>query len=299
MGIVEFLHRLDTHLEELMLYLKLLTQVGLKRIGSSFISIFGLLWLSIEPAALFFPESLNFGWIGYLGLVVVSLAIAVIQRFPRSSVCKALSSPDSVVEIKIGNLFNQPGHLVIGANDVFDTELGEVIKPSSVQGQFLTGIYGNNLTKLDAEIEAVLEDYKAQRTKEPNKNKGKSWRYPIGTTIALGSPDKRYFWTAYGYMGNDLRVQSNADYIWNSLSCLWEEVRRKGHGIDVAIPVIGADLARTNLPRMALAKLIILSFVVASKKEFVTRKLTLVIHPKDLENTDFYELEDFLTSACF
>ncbi|NES46663.1 MAG: hypothetical protein F6K20_37015, partial [Moorea sp. SIO2C4] len=48
-----------------------------------------------EPVALFFPESLNFGWIGYLGLVVVSLAIAVIQRFPRSSVCKALSSQPS------------------------------------------------------------------------------------------------------------------------------------------------------------------------------------------------------------
>lgn len=282
-----------------MVYLKLLTQVGLRRIGSSFLSIFGLLWLSIEPAALFFPQYLNFGWVGYFILAAVSLAIALIQCFPRISVCQALSSPDSVVEIKIGNLFDEPGHLVIGANDVFDTELGEVIKPSSVQGQFLKSIYGNDRNRLDSEIEAALQDYQAQRREEPNKQKGKSWRYPIGTTIALGSPDKRYFWTAYGYMDNDLSVQSNADDIWNSLSRLWEEVRRKGHGMDVAIPVIGADLARTNLPRMALAKLVILSFVVASKKDFVARKLTLVIYPRDLENTDFYVLENFLKSACF
>lgn len=100
-------------------------------------------------------------------------------------------------------------------------------------------------------------------------------------------------------MGNDLRIQSNADHIWNSLSRLWEEVRHKGHGMEVAIPVIGADLARTNLPRMTLAKLIIMSFIVASKKEFISRKLTLVIYPRDLENTDFYDLEDFLTTACF
>lgn len=282
-----------------MVYLKLLTQVGLRRIGSSFLGIFGLLWLLIEPAALFFPQYLNFGWVGYFILAAVSLAIALIQCFPSISVCQALSSPDSVVEIKIGNLFDEPGHLVIGANDVFDTELGEVIKPLSVQGQFLKSIYGNDRTRLDSEIEAALQDYQAQRREEPNKQKGKSWRYPIGTTIALGSPDKRYFWTAYGYMGNDLRVQSNADDIWNSLSRLWEEVRRKGHGMNVAIPVIGADLARTNLPRMALAKLVILSFVVASKKEFVARKLTLVIYPRDLENTDFYVLEYFLKSACF
>jgi hypothetical protein len=282
-----------------MLYLKLLTQVGLRRLASSFISIFGLLWLLIEPGALFFPQYLNFGWAGYFGLVVVSLVIAVIQRFPRTTVCQALSSPDSVVEIKIGDLFDEPGHLVIGANDVFDTELGEVIKPSSVQGQFLARVYGNDRNRLDADIDTALQAYKAQRTQEPNKKKGNTWRYPIGTTVAIGSPDKRYFWSAYGYMGNDLRIQSNADYIWNSLSRLWEEVRQKGHGMEVAIPVIGADLARTNLPRMALAKLIIMSFIVASKKDFVTRKLTLVIYPRDIENTDFYDLEDFLTSACF
>jgi hypothetical protein len=282
-----------------MLYLKLLTQVGLRPLASSFISIFGLLWLLIEPGALFFPQYLNFGWTGYFGLVVVSLVIAVIQRFPRIVICQALSSPDSVVEIKIGDLFDEPGHLVIGANDVFDTELGEIIKPSSVQGQFLTRVYGNDRSKLDTDIDAALQGYKGQRTQESNKKKGKTWRYPIGTTIALGSPDKRYFWSAYGYMGNDLRIQSNADYIWNSLSRLWEEVRQKGHGMEVAIPVIGADLARTNLPRMTLAKLIIMSFIVASKKDFVSRKLTLVIYPRDIENTDFYDLEDFLTSACF
>lgn len=282
-----------------MIYLQLLTQIGLKRIGSSFISAFGLLWLLIEPGALFFPQYLNFGWIGYFGLLAVSLAIAIVQSFPRRSVCKTLSSPNSIVEIKIGDLFDERGHLVIGTNDVFDTELGEVIKPSTVQGQFLTRIYRNDRTMLDTEIQAALQGYQAQSTQEFNKPKGKFWRYPIGTTIALGSSDKRYFWTAYGYMGNDLRVQSNADDIWNSLSRLWEEVRRKGHGMDVAIPVIGADLARTNLPRMALAKLIILSFIVASKKDFVTRKLTLVIYPRDLDNTDFYSLEDFLNSACF
>lgn len=213
--------------------------------------------------------------------------------------CQALSSPDSVVEIKIGDLFDEPGHLVIGANDVFDTELGEVIKPSSVQGQFLRRVYGGDINRLDADIDAVLQNLGVKPTKEPNKKKGKVWRYPVGTTITLGTADRRYFWNAYGYMGNDLKVQSNADAIWNSLTCLWEEVRSKGHGLEVAIPVIGADLARTNLPRMALVKLIIISFVVASKKEYVTRKLTLVIYPRDLENTDFYDMEDFLTSMCF
>jgi len=268
-------------------------------LGVTFASIFGLIWLFLEPAGLFLPEWLNWGWRGYIGLASLSLLCAIALNLPRQSVCRSLSSPDSTIEIKIGDLFDEPGHLVIGANDVFDTEPGEVIKPSSVQGQFLTQAYHGDHRRLDAEIDAALEPLKSERKREPNKKKGKVWRYPIGTTLVLGSPDKRYFLNAYGYMGNDLRVKSSADDIWHSLSCLWEQVRLKGHGLAVAIPVIGSDLARTNLPRMTLTKLIVISFIAASKKDFVTKKLTVVVHPKDLDSVDLYTLEDFLDSACF
>lgn len=279
--------------------LNLLKKIGYKRLGSSFISNFGFLWLLTEAGALFFPEKLNFGWIGYLWLAILALGIAFFQRFPRISVCRALSSPDSEIEIKIGNIFNQQGHLVIGFNDVFDTELGEIIKPSSVQGQFLQEIYGSDRLRIDTDIENALLAYNHLRIKEPNKSLGKIWRYPIGTTITLGSHNRRYFLTVYGYMNNDMTVQSNADYVWQSLSKLWQEIRLKGHSIDVSIPIIGADLARTGLPRMALAKLIITSFIVASKEQLITRKLTVMIYPKDAESIDFYELEEFLASACF
>jgi len=279
--------------------IKILKKVGFKRLTESFITNFGLFWLFTEPGALFFPEKLNFGWIGYLWLVTIAIVFAFIQRFPRISVCKKLSSPDSEIEIKIGDLFEQKGHLVIGLNDIFDTELGEIIKPSSVQGQFLTQIYSNDRLKLDADIENALQGYNYPRHEELDKKLGKTWRYPIGTTITLGSHDNRYFLTAYGSMNNDMTVRSNSDYIWQSLSKIWQEVRLKGHSIDVSIPIIGADLARTGLPRMALVKLIITSFIVASKEKFITKKLTVMIYPQDIESIDFYELEEFLISACF
>lgn len=281
------------------MFVKLLTSIKLKRLGVTFASIFGLIWLFLEPAGLFLPEWLNWGWWGYVGLVSFSSLCAVALNRPRTSVSRSLSSPDSAIRIKIGDLFDEPGHLVIGANDVFDTELGELTKPSSVQGQFLTRVYHSDHRRLEAEIDAALEPLKADRKREPNKKKGKFWRYPLGTTLALGSPDKRYFLNAYGYMSNDLRVKSTADDIWYSLSCLWEQVRLKGHGMGVAMPVIGSDLARTNLPRMTLIKLIIISFIAASKKDFVSKDLTVVIHLKDVESVDLYALEDFLESACF
>jgi hypothetical protein len=44
-------------------------------------------------------------------------------------------------------------------------------------------------------------------------DKGKTWRYPVGTTIVLGAGSRRYFLSAYGFMGNDLRVKSTAPCI--------------------------------------------------------------------------------------
>ncbi|BAY41795.1 hypothetical protein NIES2111_61910 (plasmid) [Nostoc sp. NIES-2111] len=284
---------------EILFYLRLLSKVGFQRIWESFIGNFGLLWLLMEPFALFLPEKLSFGWTGYFILIGISLTLAIYQRSPRQSYCSKLSSPDSEIEIKIGDIFSEKGHIVIGANDVFDTELGEIIKPESVQGQFLTKVYKSNLSLLDTEIESALQPYSQKRKEERNKTRGKTWRYPVGTTITLGTYDKRYFLTAYGYMNNDLTVQSNSKDIGDSLNNLWQEVRLKGHGINVAIPIIGSDLARTGLPRIALAKLIITSFIVASKEKFITRKLTVMIYPKDLDSVDLYELEDFLRSASF
>jgi hypothetical protein len=100
-------------------------------------------------------------------------------------------------------------------------------------------------------------------------------------------------------MNNDLTVESNPDFISVSLDNLWQEVRRRCNGTDVAIPIIGSDLARSGLSRMQLAKLIITSFILESKRRFITRKLTVMIYPKDLASVDFYALQEFLQSVCF
>ena len=281
------------------LRLKILSTVGFRRIAGTFLVWFGGGWLLLEPAGLFFPNKLEFGWQGYISLVLLSLLGTIATRWPHIVIANKLSSPDSLVELKIGDLFEESAHLVIGTNDVFDTELGDVIKPGSVQGQFLTRVYQDDCTKLDTDIETALSVLQCQKTEDLDKKMGKRIRYPVGTTIALGSVEQRYFLTAYGRMGNDLKCESDSDALWFALSTLWEAVRLKGQGMPIAIPIVGSDLARTNLPRMTLIRLILLSFVVASKNEYVSQKLTVVIHPKDLGTLNYYSLQDCLMSACF
>jgi hypothetical protein len=280
-------------------YVALLNKVGYKRLGLSFLGSFGFLWLLFEPLGLFFPIKMEFGWYGYGGLVCASLIGAVLHRFPHLAIACHLPSPDTMIEIKIGDLFAQSGHLVIGTNDVFDTELGDIIKSSSIQGQFLTRIYKDDCANLDRDIEAALGAAGCEAMEDLTKIRGKRMRFPIGTAVTLGSLPTRYFLTAYGRMGSDLRCTADADALWQSLNCLWEEIRLRGQGTEVVTPILGSDLARTGLPRMALIKLIVMSFIIASKKQFITKRLTVIIHPNDLHSVNVYELGDFLRSICF
>jgi site-specific recombinase XerD len=269
-------------------YVALLKKVGYKRLGLSFLGNFGFLWLLFEPLGLFVPNKLDFGWYGYSALVGASLIGAVFHRFPRVAISCHLPSPDTMIEMKIGDLFEQPGHLVVGTNDVFDTELGDIIKPSSIQGQFLTRIYKDDRASLDKDIETAIGAAGNQATEDLAKMPGKRMRYPVGTAITLGSQSTRYFLTAYGRMGNDLRCTADANALWLSLNGLWEEIRLRGQGMNVVTPILGSDLARTGLPRMALIKLIVMSFIIASKKQFIARKLTIVIHPNDVDAVNLY-----------
>lgn len=279
------------------MFLKLLQSVNYRRVFTTFVGIFGGIWLFIEPAGLFLPERVNWGWRGYVGLVCVSLVLAVAKNIPRTSLSRSFSSPDYTIEIKVGNLFDQPEHLVIGLNDVFDTELGEIIKQSSVQGQFLDRIYSGDRARLDTEIDEALQPMRDKAQEDLDKKRGKRWRYPIGTTLVLGVEGRRHFLCAYGRMGSDLRVKSTVDYIWLSLTKLWQQVRLRGHGKGVSIPIIGSDLARTGLSRMALAKLIMFSFAIATKEGFVANRLTVMIRPEDFNSVDLAELQDFLHST--
>lgn len=281
------------------IFIKLLLTTKLQRIAIAFAGYFGLMWLFIEPAGLFLPQWFNWGWTGYAWLVVASLVLAVVTNLPRVSISRSLHSPDCTIEIKVGDLFDQTENLVIGLNDVFDTEPGEIIKTTSVQGQFLSRIYGGERARLDADIEAALKPMKEQCRADLGKQRGKQFRYPIGTTIVLGIEGRRYFLCAYGHMRNDLSVKSSVDDIWRSLSSLWQQVRLRGHGRSISIPIIGSELARTNLPRMFLAKLIILSFLAASKEAFVAERMTLVVYSQDLDKVDLSLLEEFLESTRF
>jgi hypothetical protein len=265
----------------------------LKKLVSSFFQAFGFIALILGVLDILFPNTFNFGYKGIAIISGVSLLWALYTIIPGREISRQLSVPDTKITINVGDLFKQDAHLVIGMNDVFDTEKGDIIKPSSIQGQFLTKIYNDDRLRLDRDFENALQGVSGRL--DNKKSKGKSKRYPIGTVATLTLGTKKYFCVAYSRMGNNLKAQSDIKKLSTSLETLWEEIRVKGQREKVAMAVIGSDLARVgSASHSNLIKLIVSSFILASRESPITQELVIVIHQSSLEKVNMVELNEFL-----
>jgi hypothetical protein len=213
-------------------------------------------------------------------------------------VSRHFGRPDITISVEVGDLFEQEAHLVVGFNDVFDTDTsdGIIISPTSVQGQFLERIYANDPNRLDADLANALRGVKVEATERRSvKQLGKLKRYPIGTVAVLGGSSRRFFCLAYSKMQNNLIAKSNVDFLWQSLSSLWDAVFLQGQRGTVAIPIVGSELARIScLDRESLLRMILLSYVARSREEPVSKELVVVIHPRDFAHINMLEVEAFL-----
>jgi hypothetical protein len=268
------------------------SKAALLRLGRRFLEVFGVCWLLFEPLALWRPEDLRWGLRGYLGLTGLSFLAAILWAWPKNSITRKLPVSDTKIVIAVGDLLEQKGNIIIGCTDVFDTEIGDVISASSIQGQFQTKLFPNQ-QKLDQAINEALADVVSKL--DEAKSKGKNKRYPIGTVALIESKGNRYFLLAYSNMRNDMRVESDICKLSTSLNECWEAIRVHGQHEPIHIAIVGSALARIGLSRALLLQFLVLSFLDAEKKESLTCELNVHIHESDVEHIDFVDLETWLS----
>jgi hypothetical protein len=278
------------------------TRRGVRRATTNTLSAFGVIALALQSYQAVWDRPVLSGHGTVVAVVtgLAAVAYGLLHARPGRVVRRDMRHPDSRVEIVPGDLFDQDdAHLVVGFTDVFDTDVtdGRVIHEGSVQAQFLRRVYGDDAARLDAELTGSLAHLPSVVSPRSLKPYGKLRRYPMGTVAVLGVPRRLFFCLAYSTMTADLLAQSSTDDLWNSLSRLWEEVHRRGQHGTLAMPIVGAGLARIDsLDRDELLRLILLSFVAASRQRVITTRLRIVVPPEQFDRLDRLELQAFLNT---
>lgn len=263
-----------------------------QRLVTSSLATFGSLWLVVEPLGLFLPGKLDWGLTGYIVMLVLSVAVGFYRALPKYEFEHRLGENDVLIRVRTDDVLSASGNLIIGTNDCFDTELGDIISPNSVQGQLLINVFSSNRQELDQAIDTALAD--VTYSTDPLKKQGKSNRYALGTIARVKRGNSTYFLLAFCRMTPEFRVETTANELWNALASCWSQVRTYGNHQTVSLPILGAGFARLGLSKTLLLQLIILSFLVSLRDGTTSPQIDVYIHPKDAPDLDFIALKRWL-----
>lgn len=221
----------------------------------------------------------------FILILVISVALTIATRRPITRFCIKIPKIDIHIEVKIANLFDSSGSIMISTNTKFEMDVaGGKIAPDSLQGQFTARFFNGNQPKLINEISAELTKING------------SAPYPMGTTIPIITHGKTFYFTAMSEFNTQGNASTTIDDLMNALNGLWTYVRNSGELQELSIPVIGTGRGRIKISRKKMVALIAESFVKASEQNKFTDKLSIIIRPEDARNfeVNLYDIKDNL-----
>lgn len=199
---------------------------------------------------------------------------------------------NSVLEIKVGDIFEEKEFKVIAFNEYFDTQVDEkIISSKTLNGKYIKGKV-DDINNLDKLIEKELTSRNLESVQNSERKIGKKYKYALGTVVKNGD----YLLVAFSKFDNENRAYlSLEDYI----SCLlnfWNEVDIVYNGNSVSIPVLGSGITRFKgydmIKPQELLELLIWSFKVSKVKFSYSSKVTIIIHKSQIDKINLYKLKE-------
>lgn len=249
------------------------------------LAIFGGFWLLIEALDFFKIYTRDqYGSYAFIVIILVSVILAILFKRPVSSVIIFFPENDFSVEVRIGNIFEASGAIVISTNTVFESDVaGGKISPESLQGQFTAKYYPGDQNKLIETINAAVKQYNGPP-------------YPMGTTAQISTHGKTFYFVAMAELNEQGTASTTLEHVKDALTLLWCHVRESGELQELVIPVIGTARGRLDVPRKKVIEVIAESFVDANLYSKFTDRLVIMVHPNDAKKfqVNLYDIKDSL-----
>lgn len=200
---------------------------------------------------------------------------------------------NSIVEVKIGDIFEEKELKVIAFNEYFDTLVNNVI----ISEKTLNGMYIKNILKDVNELDKLIEDdeYLNENIIEKNLNRrqGKKNKYKLGTIFKHND----YLLTAFSRFDNENRAFLNMNDYVNFLLNFWNEVDIVYSGRSISIPLLGSGITRfkeySMITDQELLELLIWSFKISRIKFTYPSRVSIIIHDSKKDKINFYKLKEW------
>jgi Domain of unknown function (DUF6430) len=259
---------------------------------------FGTLWLLVEITTFFSQEAATWLKSQWATFLILGIALSLLENRPRHRISCRLAIRDVLIEIRVGDLFQIPGSLVIGCNTTFDTDIESgIISAKSLQGQFTKKFY-NSVHHMNADLEEELKNIPPKS--QDHFKRGMRNIYPIGTTVKLRTKTLTTYLVAIAHLNFHGNAQSSFEGLKSSLPCLWEFISTQGDFGSIVMPVLGSGFARIPESREVIIREILQSFIAACADHRPCETLTIVIPANDFyrHQVNLADLEAFIHHIC-
>ena len=255
----------------------------------SVFAFFGFLYLIIESLD-FFKVYTRDEYASYTFLIflLLSVVFSILLRRPIKSISIKFPKHDFSIDIRIINLFDVSGAVMISINTKFEADVaGGKIAPESLQGQFTARYFTGNQNELIDKINEGLKDIEGTAP------------FPMGTTIPITTHGKTFYFTAMADLSEKGNASTTIQDIRQALDGLWKHVREAGELQELAVPAIGTGRGRLEQSRKKMIALIAESFMKASEQKKFTNRLVIAICPEDARNFEInlYDIKDHLNQV--
>ncbi|TWT01578.1 macro domain-containing protein [Planomicrobium sp. CPCC 101079] len=201
-----------------------------------------------------------------------------------------LSINNSVVNIKIGNIFEENELKVIPFNEYFDTCVDNVI----ISDKTLNGMYIKNVVADLNNLDSLIDnDYKLnEKIININEHRmmGKNKQYNLGSIYQ----HEDYLLTAFAKFDENNRAYLHMNDYINFLINFWNEIDIVYGGRTVAIPLLGSGITRfkgySMVTEQELLELLIWTFKVSRIKFTHPSCVSIIIHESKKDKINFYRL---------
>jgi hypothetical protein len=263
------------------------------RVQKIFLQWAGVISTILATLALFvdIPQDLK---IPYLGAFLAFLALIYFAIWVRSNRLNhiEIKVEETKVNVKVGDIFAEPGLKAIAFNEYFDTIVDDnIIAKSSLNGVFLSSHLSIPIEDLDLRIRRF--GFEADEVLEENSDRpaGKRQRYKLGTIFV----HEEYLLVAMTKFDGGNRAVITMPEFLEFLIRFWDRVNKVYAQRSVTVPIFGSGITRIsghrNISDEDLLRIMLWTFRVSETRFKYPANLTIVIHKEKIGQINLLDLK--------
>jgi hypothetical protein len=229
-----------------------------------------------------------------IGLIFLGLLVLIhVFTWWRANHIKeiSLNIEGSIVNVKTGDIFEQPGLKAISFNEYFDTLVDDkIIARSSINGEFINSHLDCSIQDLDTHIGAYAFDAGDIEETEVNREAGKTTKFKLGTICVY----EDYLLTAFAKFNEFNEARLTMPEYLEFLINFWDRVNRVYAQKSVSTTIFGSGITRItghkNISDEDLLKIMLWTFRISEMRFKYPAKLTIVIHPDKVDRINLFEI---------